>query len=117
MKKTPSRQCISCRVQLPRDKFIRLLKTDDIYSASETIIINPDKKKFGRSAYLCLSANCIKKTIKERKVQKVLKVTASTMANLIPALETFINVQNTQRPVFNPHLLVHGTNPGKEVQV
>ena len=95
MKKTPSRQCISCRVQLPRDTFIRLTKTCDISSASEKILINPDKKKFGRSAYLCFTIDCIKKTIKERKIQKVLKVSASTLTDIIPTLETFINAQSS----------------------
>lgn len=38
------------------------------------IVVNPSRYELGRSAYLCYSESCINKAIKEKKVQKMLRI-------------------------------------------
>jgi predicted RNA-binding protein YlxR (DUF448 family) len=37
------------------------------------VVVNPDSKKFGRSAYLCYNNECIEAAFKKNRLQKVLK--------------------------------------------
>lgn len=83
-KESKIRQCISCRIQLVRDKFIRLTKT------FEKVVINPNRHQLGRSAYLCKSPTCINTAIKEKKIAKMLRISIKSMENAIPELEKFI---------------------------
>ena len=86
MGKNPSRQCISCRRQLSRDNFIRLMKTRNLTSSQATINVNPSKYEFGRSAYLCKTLECVKRAIKEKKTLKVLKVSEQSIEKIISEL-------------------------------
>jgi predicted RNA-binding protein YlxR (DUF448 family) len=46
-------------------------------SASKEIVINPNSKIFGRSAYLCYNQSCIEKALKKKKINKALKINMS----------------------------------------
>ena len=37
------------------------------------VVINPNSKIFGRSAYLCYNETCVKEAFKKRKLEKSLK--------------------------------------------
>ena len=87
------RQCISCRIQITRDNFIRVMKSFDSTPGEEKILINPDKYSFGRSVYLCKSANCIKLAIKDKKILKVLKVSSKSLEKIIPELESILEIK------------------------
>lgn len=37
------------------------------------LVLNPDSKTFGRSAYLCYNQSCIEKALKKNKLNRILK--------------------------------------------
>lgn len=60
-KKIPERQCVGCRVKRPKNELIRIVKPAD----SETAELDRTGKKSGRGAYICPSADCLKKARKK----------------------------------------------------
>ena len=38
------------------------------------VVINPNSKTFGRSAYLCYNQDCIEQALKKKKINRVLKL-------------------------------------------
>ena len=37
------------------------------------VVVNPNSKTFGRSAYLCYNQSCIEQALKKKKLNRVLK--------------------------------------------
>ena len=66
------RKCVGCGRLIPRKDMIKITKV----SSSEEIVINPNSKTFGRSAYLCYNQCCIEQALKKNKLKRVLKTTA-----------------------------------------
>lgn len=66
------RKCIACGELKPRENLIKITKCHE----DGKLIINPDSKTFGRSAYLCYNQSCIKLAFKKNKLNKVLKTNA-----------------------------------------
>lgn len=67
------RKCTGCMKILPRESLIKITSRHD----DKKIIINPDKKTFGRSVYLCYNNDCITKAFKKNKISRFLKVKVS----------------------------------------
>ena len=67
------RKCVSCGDIKPCDELIKITKE---YSSQE-VIVNPDSKTFGRSAYLCYNQSCIEQALKKKKINKALKINMS----------------------------------------
>ena len=88
-KKIPIRQCISCRNQLLREGFIRLTKLSNLSSGAEKVILNPSRFQLGRSVYLCKSSACINLAMKEKKIQKMLRISLKSLETIVPRLEEF----------------------------
>lgn len=65
---TPLRSCIVCRKKGDKSNFIKIVKNKDGIVKVET-----DKKLDGRGAYICKSAECIKKCQKTRALNRVFK--------------------------------------------
>ncbi len=63
------RKCVGCNKLIERNKLIKITKNHK----DGKIIINPDSKTFGRSAYLCYNQNCIEAALKKNKLNRVLK--------------------------------------------
>ncbi len=63
------RKCVGCNKLLERNQLIRITKDHK----NGKIIINPDSKTFGRSAYLCYNQSCIETALKKNKLNRVLK--------------------------------------------
>ena len=63
------RRCISCWQVKDRDELIKITANN----ANGDIIINPNSKIFGRSAYLCYNEACIGAAFKKNKLAKHLK--------------------------------------------
>ena len=63
------RKCVGCGELKSREEMIRIIKE---HSTGE-IILNPNSKTFGRSAYLCYNQSCIEQAIKKNRINKVLK--------------------------------------------
>ena len=74
MTETKLRKCIACGEIKPRKEMLKLTK--DFQSGE--VILNPDSKTFGRSAYLCYNQNCINLALKKNKLNKALKTNANT---------------------------------------
>ena len=77
------RKCVGCGEYKPRENLIRILKTKD----GGKLVINPNSKTFGRSAYLCYNQKCIENALKKSKLNKALKTNATldraTLLNLL----------------------------------
>lgn len=77
------RKCVGCGEYKPRENLIRILKSKD----GEELVINPNSKTFGRSAYLCYNQKCIENALKKSKLNKALKTNATldraTLLNLL----------------------------------
>ena len=67
------RKCVGCGKLEEADKMIKLTKE---YQSGK-VIISPDSKVFGRSAYLCYNKSCVELALKKNKIQKALKCSIS----------------------------------------
>ena len=66
------RKCIACGELKPKSELIKITKEH----TSGNIVVMPDSKTFGRSAYLCYNENCINTALK-KGVNKLLKTNIS----------------------------------------
>ena len=66
------RKCVGCGEMKPRKDLIKIIKD----SFTDKVVINPNSKTFGRSAYLCYNQNCIELALKKNKLNKTLKTGA-----------------------------------------
>ena len=58
-KKTPARMCTACRQMKPKNELVRIVKTPE-----GDIKLDLTGKLNGRGAYICKSAECLKKAQK-----------------------------------------------------
>lgn len=66
------RKCVGCGEFKSRENLIRIMKTD-----KDVLVVNPNSKTFGRSAYLCYNQSCIELALKKSKLNKALKTNAA----------------------------------------
>ena len=66
------RKCVGCGEFKTRENLIRIMKTD-----KDGLVVNPNSKTFGRSAYLCYNQSCIESAFKKSKLNKALKTNAT----------------------------------------
>lgn len=64
-KKIPMRQCLGCREMKPKKELIRVVR-----SPEGEISLDFRGKANGRGAYVCPQAECLKKAIKARALEK-----------------------------------------------
>lgn len=83
-RKIPLRICIGCREKKPKKELIRVVRTPQ-----GEVDLDPTGKKPGRGAYLCPRADCLKKAIKGRRLEKNLQqqVSAAVLDELTVLLE------------------------------
>lgn len=62
------RKCVGCGEFKTRENLIRIMKTE-----RDGLVVNPNSKTFGRSAYLCYNQSCIELALKKSKLNKALK--------------------------------------------
>jgi len=63
------RRCVGCGKIKPREEMIKITK-DHI---SGKVVIEPDSKTFGRSAYFCYNKDCQELALKKNKLNKALR--------------------------------------------
>ena len=68
-KKIPLRQCVGCNEMKSKKEMLRVLKTTE-----EEIVLDTTGKMNGRGAYLCKNAECLKKAIKQKGIERSLKM-------------------------------------------
>ena len=69
VRKVPLRKCIGCNEMKNKKEMIRVVRTTD-----NEIILDPTGKKNGRGAYLCFSRDCLAKAMKNRGLERSLKI-------------------------------------------
>ena len=68
-KKIPLRQCVGCGEMKSKKEMMRVLKTTE-----GPIVLDMTGKKNGRGAYLCKSAECLKKARKNKGLERSFKM-------------------------------------------
>jgi len=69
MKKIPMRQCLGCREMKPKRELVRAVR-----SPEGEVSLDFTGKKPGRGAYVCHSAQCLKRAIKSRALSRAFGV-------------------------------------------
>ena len=82
-KKVPERQCIGCRAKRPKSELIRIVRPAE----SQTAELDRTGKKSGRGAYICPSADCLKKARKRLPVSLGCSITDEVYERLEKEIE------------------------------
>ncbi len=64
-RKTPMRKCLGCNEMKPKKELVRVVR-----SPEGEISVDLTGKKSGRGAYVCRSAECLKKALKGERLQR-----------------------------------------------
>ena len=67
-KKIPMRQCLGCREMKPKPELLRVVR-----SPEGEVSLDPRGKKPGRGAYVCRSADCLRRAVKSRALSRALE--------------------------------------------
>ena len=83
-RKIPMRMCVGCREMKEKKSLIRVVR-----SPEGEVSLDPVGKKPGRGAYVCRSADCLKRAIRQKQLERQLDVTLppETAAALMAAME------------------------------
>ena len=68
-KKVPKRVCVGCREQFDKKDLVRVVRTPE-----GLITIDFKGKQNGRGAYLCRNRDCLEKAVKNKGLERALKV-------------------------------------------
>lgn len=79
MKKIPMRKCLGCQQMLPKRDLIRVVR-----SPEGILSLDARGKKPGRGAYVCRNADCLKKAVRSKAIERSLE--ASVPEELLTAL-------------------------------
>ncbi len=71
-KKIPLRMCVGCREMKPKKTLLRVVK-----SPTGEVALDETGRKPGRGAYVCRSAECLKRAIKQKQLERALECTFS----------------------------------------
>ena len=68
-RKIPMRKCVGCGEMKSKKEMLRVLKTTE-----DQVILDATGRKNGRGAYLCFNKECLKKAIKNKGLERSLKM-------------------------------------------
>ena len=71
-KKIPMRMCVGCRTMKEKKSLLRVVRTAD-----GEVRVDPTGKLGGRGAYVCPSAECLKKAVRSRALDRALETSLS----------------------------------------
>lgn len=82
-KKVPMRMCVGCREMKPKRELIRVVK-----SPEGAVSMDPTGRKPGRGAYVCKSAECLKRALKQKQLERAFECALGeeTQASLLAEL-------------------------------
>jgi hypothetical protein len=82
-KKVPMRMCVGCREMKPKKELLRVVR-----SPEGAVSIDTTGRKPGRGAYVCRSAECLKRAIKQKQLERAFEcpLGEETHASLLQAL-------------------------------
>jgi uncharacterized protein len=66
-RKIPLRMCVGCREMKPKKELIRAVR-----SPLGEVSLDATGKKAGRGAYVCFNADCLKRALKQRQLDRAL---------------------------------------------
>ena len=91
-KKIPMRQCLGCREMKPKPELLRVVR-----SPEGDVSLDPRGKKPGRGAYVCRSADCLRRAVKSRALSRALEaqIPDEVMERLAETLEADNDGQGT----------------------
>ncbi|HIS27067.1 MAG TPA: YlxR family protein [Candidatus Pullilachnospira intestinigallinarum] len=69
VKKVPLRKCIGCGEMKNKKEMMRVIRTPE-----NQVTLDVTGKKNGRGAYLCFSRDCLAKAMKNRGLERSLKI-------------------------------------------
>lgn len=83
-KRIPMRQCLGCREMKPKPELLRIVR-----SPEGEVSLDARGKKPGRGAYVCPNAECLRRAVKSRALDRALetKIPDEVMERLTEALE------------------------------
>ena len=89
-KKIPLRQCIGCGEMKIKKDMIRVIRTEN-----GEIVLDATGRKNGRGAYICPSADCLKKVKKTKGLDRSFKMAVSeeVYGSLTKEIEIFESEQ------------------------
>ena len=61
--------CVACRTMRPTDELIRFVRD---FETGE-VMMDADKKRFGRGAYICRNLECIRLAVKKKGLERHFK--------------------------------------------
>ena len=64
-KKVPMRMCVGCREMKPKKELLRVVR-----SPEGSLSVDATGRKPGRGAYVCRSAECMKKAIRQKQLER-----------------------------------------------
>ena len=67
-KKIPERRCVGCGGHKPKPELMRVVR-----SPEGEVTLDPTGKKSGRGAYVCKSADCLRRAVKNRGLARNLE--------------------------------------------
>ena len=82
-KKIPMRQCLGCREMKPKPELLRVVR-----SPEGEVSLDSRGKKPGRGAYVCPNAECLRRAVKSRALDRALetKIPDEVMERLVAAM-------------------------------
>lgn len=89
-RKIPMRMCVGCREMKPKQELIRAVR-----SPEGEVSLDATGKKAGRGAYVCKNAECLRRALKQRQLDRALEAKLDDDANrqLAEAMERFLNAK------------------------
>ena len=88
VRKIPMRKCVGCGEMKSKKEMLRVLRTTE-----DQVVLDATGRKNGRGAYLCFEQECLKKAIKNKGLERSLKmeIPQSIYENLEKEFEEFEN--------------------------
>lgn len=83
-KKVPMRMCVGCREMKPKKELLRVVR-----SPEGAVSIDVTGRKPGRGAYVCRNAECMKRALKQKQLERAFEcpLGEETHASLLKELE------------------------------
>ena len=69
-KKIPMRMCVGCREMKEKRELIRIVRT-----LEGEAVLDPTGKRSGRGAYVCRQAECLRRSIRQKQLERQLEIT------------------------------------------
>lgn len=68
-RKMPVRQCVGCQEMKNKKEMIRVIRTKE-----DEFLLDATGKKNGRGAYICKAAECLRKAVKNKGLERSFKM-------------------------------------------